>query len=700
MTESTAPKQSIKDKLQNAKRSITWKVVGKMVMIMILVNAIVISCIAYWVNYIIVDGEKKYMSEVISRLSEQVDHNIEKYMDGPIGLSQNIIVKDFLTNTRNVGNYPAPDNDNYNTVLQELSILSQMYGDVILNVTIGSVESNNIIDHTGRHGGSNYLLSDTAFYSAITNNSVVVSDSYPEFQTGLTIFTIAAPVHSDTGEIVGLVGLDIDVEKISSFVTGTTFGATGTTFIIDKNDTMLVHPNSTLVGTTLTDGYFSGDSLLGELANPTGAIFEYDSNGIERLGGVAVINSSGWKLISAINVSEFQERSNSVITLLTALQVVCMMAIILICAFDFHKKLSPMKQIQQFMGEVAKGNLHTDLDFTSEDEMGDLVQDIRKTLKVLNTYVSHISSTMEDFGKGNFVLDYNVEYNGDFLPIFQSMEQFVSLISDSLRELKQSVREVDAGATQLAGGAQSLAVGATEQAASVEALKTLIASVNAEILETAKYSSRISGYAENISHDIAENDTKMQQLAVSVTEIKDLSDEVKRIIKAIEEVAFQTNILALNAAVEAARAGPSGRGFAVVADEVRALSMKTAEAVDDTTQIITNMATFIEASTDLAQETSSGLHRIVDEAQGFVSNMAKISHSTQDQSDTMSEIHEGIEHISNVVSQNSAVSEESAAASQQLSAQSTGMMHLIKKFQLKPKEGQGRKKSIGFKNHD
>ncbi len=662
-------------------KSLAWEMIMNVTVMLVVINVFVIINIAYWVSYSVEKGEKQYMEEVIARKSGEIDNQLQRYIDAVIGISQNAVIQEYLDSVDTIGlvdSHSAMEE----SVREELQIIANIFDDTILFVALGSVTSDNIIDHLDSMGGIGFSLKTRPYYNAVTEERTVVTEAYSDFTTGNTVVTIAHPVYSSTGRVSGVICLDIIVEKLATMLSNTTFGDSGTTFLLDQNDNILVSPEANLSTQTLASSTFSGDNLASELSNPTGSIFRYESNNTERMGGIVLIENTGWKLLSAMDVSEFESRSFLIVGALSVMQVVCFAIGIALCGRFIHKKLMPIKLIQNYMSELSQGHLKTTLDFSSEDEMGALVEDIKSMVDTLFLYINHVTRTIHDFAQGEIVVSQDVEYIGDFKPVMDSMENFVYLMTDSLSELKQAVEEVGSGATQISSGANILASGSQEQAASVEELNQLISRVNSEISETANYSGKISDYADNLAGDIMKNNEKMKELAVNVQEIKEHSGEVKRIIKVIEEVAFQTNILALNAAVEAARAGESGKGFAVVADEVRNLSLRTSEAVQDTTRIITEMAVFVETSTELAQETAHDLQNIANEAQGFVSNMSSITHSTNDQSKAISDINQGIDQIYSVVQQNSAISEQSAAATEELSAQTELMTELIQKFHL------------------
>lgn len=676
-------KEKEKEKETKKIKSLSNEVIRNVTCMLLIVNIITISNIAYWVTYSLEKSEKQYMNEMILRLSTEVNYELQRYIDATQGISVNAIIVDYLENTDNVG--IVQNNALEEPVRAELSIIANIFGDTILHVSAASVKSDNIIDNSGGIGGSNFSLKNTSYYSAITKSELVITSAYNDTTTGKSIITIAYPVFGRTGGVVGLVAVDLCVEKLSGFVTSTSFGDTGTTYILDSDYSVIVHPDPQMIGMSTGNVSYDGSDIQKELDNPSGQIIKYTMAGVTRMGGFMDINNADWLLVSAVDINDFYSRVQLIVGVLSLFQVILFAIGIIVNGRFIHRKLVPIQSIQNYVHEVSKGNLQAQLYFTSDDEMGALVNDIRTMVDTLKIYIGHVSKTIKDFADGKIQVSDDVEYIGDFITVHSSLHHFVDLMSNSLYDLKRAVEEVDSGSQQISTGAMELANGSQEQAMSVEGLSDLISHINEEIKETAKYSSKISGYASNIARDIEINNEKMQKLAIDVQEIKSHSDEVERIIKVIDEVAFQTNILALNAAVESARAGEAGRGFAIVADEVRNLSIKTTEAVQDTTRIITEMTVIVESSTNLANETSKDLQIIAEETQGFVENMASITHSTNDQSQSITKIHNGIETISSVIHNNAAISEESSASTEELSAQATLMTELISKFNIDKK---------------
>lgn len=263
------------------------------------------------------------------------------------------------------------------------------------------------------------------------------------------------------------------------------------------------------------------------------------------------------------------------------------------------------------------------------------------------------------------------------------MEQIIVSLNDTLLQISTASHQVAAGSEQMSAGAQALSQGATEQASSIEELAASITEVSEMIRQNASHAQQASNNMDETTLGIEHGDQQMQNLVVAMNEIERTSGEIERIIKTIDDIAFQTNILSLNAAVEAARAGEAGKGFAVVADEVRNLASKSAEAAKETTVLIQSTLAAIKNGSAMVTETGKSLDQISDKAQIVNELVKKIAEASDTQASSIQQINVGINQISSVVQTNSATAEESAASSEELSAQAETLKTLVSHFKLK-----------------
>ncbi|MCL2002433.1 MAG: methyl-accepting chemotaxis protein [Oscillospiraceae bacterium] len=296
-------------------------------------------------------------------------------------------------------------------------------------------------------------------------------------------------------------------------------------------------------------------------------------------------------------------------------------------------------------------------------------------------YVSSIAENLKIVAGGDLTPEVTLLSDTDMMGA--SLRQMVDNLNEKFSEINTASHQVSAGSKQVADGAQALAQGSTEQAAAVEELSSSIG----EVAHNTRENAEMAGRAAILGHTIKDNAEKgsrhMDDMMAAVKDINQASQSISKVIKVIDDIAFQTNILALNAAVEAARAGQHGKGFAVVAEEVRNLAAKSSEAAKETGNLIANSMEKAELGSRIADETAASLTEIVGGINESSRLITEIAQTSDEQSSAIEQINKGIDQVAQVVQQNSATAEESAAASEEMSGQSNLLEELIAQFKLK-----------------
>ena len=343
----------------------------------------------------------------------------------------------------------------------------------------------------------------------------------------------------------------------------------------------------------------------------------------------------------------------------------------------------PMQEASLVLNKLSQGDLNTQMTGDYRGQNNQIKIDMNKTIDFLKRYINEISETLEKASRGDFRQEITAEYLGDFNAIKTAINHIATNLSEVLGEIANAAEQVELGSRQISDGAQALAQGSTEQAGSIEELS---ASID-EVAQETRFNAQKSGEANERTHEVRtaaeDGNRQMAAMVMAMNAINESSNNISKIIRVIDDIAFQTNILSLNAAVEAARAGQHGKGFAVVAEEVRTLASRSAEAANETTALIEGSIGKVKDGTKIANDTADGLKMIFESIEKVTNLIDEISKSSDGQATSISQITLGIEQVTQVVQSNSATAEESAASSEELSGQAELLKEMVSGFKLK-----------------
>ena len=396
----------------------------------------------------------------------------------------------------------------------------------------------------------------------------------------------------------------------------------------------------------------------------------------------------------AIRLDEMTDEQSSRSARITIIFAVAGIACIIVClvlAWKLTTKtgkkvletiLVPLHEVEAVAQELTDGNLHSTLEYHSDDEIGRLAHSMRKSIRILGSYVDDIGRAMKMFAEGNFDVQPEVEWKGDFVGILNSFMLFEESMTEVIKGIQHVSDEVSSAAEQVAASSNDLADGATNQAAVVEELTATVEGVSEQVEKNSKSAKEISGRVDKLGNAILESNGKMKDMVDSMNEINGASKEIDKIIATINEIAAQTNLLALNASIEAARAGEAGKGFAVVANQVNVLADQSAQAAKESATLIETSVKAVEKGMVIAGQTASQLQEVAENSQIITKEVTNIADTLETQATEIKQINDGIEQINDVVQTNSATSEECAASSQEMSSEAENLREMIQKFKI------------------
>ena len=390
--------------------------------------------------------------------------------------------------------------------------------------------------------------------------------------------------------------------------------------------------------------------------------------------------SNGWQLGYSIDYREYSRSLRMLRTVYIAIFVPAILAVLFVGRFVLKKCLKPVKSIHKAIISMENGDLSYAPDYFGDDILGTLCEALAKTNTALKGYVNDISVNLESMANGNFNVRFSADYVGDFSSIKGSIEGIASSMQSVIEGVSTASSQVTVGAGSVSETATSLAMGASEQSQTVDELNEIIEHFMTLVSQSVDNADKAKENSNQTGECIENSNASMKELLDSMEQITEMSTQIEKIVKTIDDIAFQTNILALNAAVEAARAGAAGKGFAVVADEVRNLASKSAEAAKGTTALIQNTTEAVAKGSAIANATAESLDAVTTKSRDVNDLVESISNACDEQRAQISVITDKLGAISDIARKNAATAEESAASSEELSGQARTLDDLMAQF--------------------
>ncbi len=522
------------------------------------------------------------------------------------------------------------------------------------------------------------------YQSAKAENQLVVTDPYFDAFTLQMCDTIACPVFRD-GEFIGVLGIDISLVTVSEVASSVQYASGVYSFVVDAAGNYIYHPNEEFMPSEDTAVAVADTlpELIPALESPEEEkIFTLtDDNKKEVYASVYPIGDSGWILGVANPVDNALRTVKQISQRILWIGVAAIVIVILATTLVIGVIVGSVRKMRDVTVRLAEGDLNVQLQPThSRDEIGVLQNSMYELTSRISGMMRETNRILGEIADYNLMVSDMAEYPGEFNELSRSVNSIRQILNRLIVLVQQSAEEVHTSASQLAMAADALADSTTSESLSISNLRDNVEQITDQINHNSLHCQHVDAKLNELNHEIQAGNEEMTRLYEAVSEAENGSADIQKIVEAIDGIAFQTNILSLNASVEAARAGESGKGFAVVAEEVRALAMRCAEESAKTAELVENCLSAVNRAKGHADTASECMNRVVANSMEIAQAFTEISDATTEQAENSKRIIVELTQITDVVQSNTATAEETAASTEELTAQAEKLMHLIREF--------------------